>query len=194
MTTVDALKGLKNFLEKEVASSIKLQKEDSVPPEYVNPYVAIIALPHKNFVPTNFQVPNICIGLNDKRSRTVSIAQRQFNFPRSGNSYNLHITKSRAGNDIAGMNVIAAGIRTAARQLNRFRHCRRTQANHQQCRQEHSINPIQLHGCSFFLSFLNPYFIIIRMLCQETSWLLAKCNIFGIKKARPCGRAFKQLI
>ena len=77
MTTVDALKGLKNFLEKEVASSIKLQKEDSVPPEYVNPYVAIIALPHKNFVPTNFQVPNICIGLNeggeDYDEHTISV-------------------------------------------------------------------------------------------------------------------------
>lgn len=65
MTAVDALKGLKEFLEKKVASSILLCKEGVATqnPEYVNPYVALITLPHKNFMPVNFQVPYILIGL-----------------------------------------------------------------------------------------------------------------------------------
>lgn len=63
MTALDALKSLKKFLEKEVAPYIELQKELSDPIEYVNPYVSIITLPHKNFMPVNFQVPHILIGL-----------------------------------------------------------------------------------------------------------------------------------
>lgn len=65
MTAVEALKGLQKFVDKEVASSIKLRKEGltTEEPEYVNPYVALISLPHKNFMPVNFQVPHILIGL-----------------------------------------------------------------------------------------------------------------------------------
>lgn len=65
MTAVDCLKRLQKFIETEVASSIVLRKEGSTTedPEYVHPYVALMTLPHKNFMPVNFQVPNILIGL-----------------------------------------------------------------------------------------------------------------------------------
>lgn len=63
MTAVDALKWLKQFMVDEVATTITLQKEGSDPIEYVNPYVATISLPHKNFVPVDFLAPNILIGL-----------------------------------------------------------------------------------------------------------------------------------
>lgn len=67
MTAIKALEGLKGFLEKEVASSIRLRKEglSTEKPEYVNPYVALISLPHKNFMPVNFQVPYILLGFAD---------------------------------------------------------------------------------------------------------------------------------
>lgn len=65
MTVVDCLLKMKTFLEKEVASSIMLRKEGvtTEEPEYVHPYVGLISLPHKNFMPVNFQVPYILIGL-----------------------------------------------------------------------------------------------------------------------------------
>lgn len=65
MTAVEALKGLQTFIEKEVASTFLLQKEGftTEEPEYVHPYVSLITLPHKNFMPVNFQVPHILIGL-----------------------------------------------------------------------------------------------------------------------------------
>ncbi len=64
MTAVEALNALKEFIEKEVASTILLQKEGlaTAEPEYVHPYVSLITLPHKNFTPVNFQVPHILIG------------------------------------------------------------------------------------------------------------------------------------
>ena len=64
MTVVEALKALKEFIEEKVASKFLLQKEGDYTnePEYVNPYVELIALPHKNFSPVNFQVPHILIG------------------------------------------------------------------------------------------------------------------------------------
>lgn len=64
MTAYESLIALKKELE-EVAGGILLQREKSNPPEYVNPYVTIISLPHKNFMPVNFQVPHILIGLSD---------------------------------------------------------------------------------------------------------------------------------
>lgn len=79
MTAVEALKGLKDFLEKEVAQSIVLLKEGVTieEPEYVNPYVALVSLPHKNFMPVNFQVPYILIGLangtDDADEQTLDI-------------------------------------------------------------------------------------------------------------------------
>lgn len=65
MTAVESLKALQKFIEEEVASKILLQKESDTmeEPERVNPYVALITLPHKNFTPVNFQVPHILIGL-----------------------------------------------------------------------------------------------------------------------------------
>lgn len=65
MTAVESLKALQNFIEYEVASTLFLQKEGEYDesPEYVNPYVSLITLPHKNFRPVNFQVPHILIGL-----------------------------------------------------------------------------------------------------------------------------------
>lgn len=65
MTALDALKSLKLFIENEVANTIELQKEGSNPVEYVHPYVSIITLPHKNFMPVNFQVPHILIGVEN---------------------------------------------------------------------------------------------------------------------------------
>lgn len=67
MTVVEALQSLKSFIEEEVASKILLQKESeaTAEPEYVNPYVALISLPHKNFMPVNFQVPYILIGFTN---------------------------------------------------------------------------------------------------------------------------------
>ena len=65
MTAVESLQALKKFVEEEVASGILLRKEapSTEEPEFVNPYVALISLPHKNFMPVNFQVPHILIGL-----------------------------------------------------------------------------------------------------------------------------------
>lgn len=66
MTAVESLTALKQFVEEEIASTFLLQKEGSPMdnPEYVNPYVALFTLPHKNFVPVNFQVPHILIGMS----------------------------------------------------------------------------------------------------------------------------------
>lgn len=67
MTSVEALKALKEFVEENVASSILLEKEHltTEEAEYVHPYVALITLPHKNFTPVNFQVPHILIGFSN---------------------------------------------------------------------------------------------------------------------------------
>lgn len=73
MTALEALEGLKTFMEK-VAADIKLPKENTNPVEYVTPYVGLITLPHKNFMPVNFQVPYILIGLvngNDNEHENV---------------------------------------------------------------------------------------------------------------------------
>lgn len=67
MTVVDALKDLKQLMTEEVANEIKLQKEVTEitdNPEYVNPYVGLITLPHRNFIPVDFQAPNILIGFS----------------------------------------------------------------------------------------------------------------------------------
>lgn len=56
------LEALKEFIENNVASKVQLLKENSTD-EYVNPYVGLVTLPHKNFMPVNFQVPHINIGL-----------------------------------------------------------------------------------------------------------------------------------
>lgn len=65
MTALDCLKKLQAFIETEVASTVLLRKEGSSleKPEFVNPYVALMTLPHRNFMPVNFQVPNILIGI-----------------------------------------------------------------------------------------------------------------------------------
>lgn len=66
MVTLDFLNALKAFLQAEVASKITLQQEDTDDsPVYVNPYVEICYLPHKNFSPYDFQVPLILISLDD---------------------------------------------------------------------------------------------------------------------------------
>lgn len=62
LSIVNCLEDLKKFIEEEIASGIMLLKENSED-EYVNPYVGLITLPHKNFMPVNFQVPHILIGL-----------------------------------------------------------------------------------------------------------------------------------
>lgn len=65
MSVVLCLKDLKDFIEQSVAKNVKLLKENSNPEEYVNPYVALATMPHKNFMPVNFQVPHILIGIAD---------------------------------------------------------------------------------------------------------------------------------
>lgn len=62
MTIIDTLKAIQKFLEDEVASDMEFQKEGN-PEEYVNPYVGVMSLPHKNFMPVDFQVPYIIVGL-----------------------------------------------------------------------------------------------------------------------------------
>ncbi len=75
MTALKALVELKKFIELEVASGIKLQKEESN--EFVNPVVELVYLPHKNFSPQNFQVPYIYIsldsGADDTEGNSVSV-------------------------------------------------------------------------------------------------------------------------
>jgi len=71
MTALDALKALKKFISDYVASKTLLQQEDSEPPVYVNPYVEMIYLPHKNFSPQDFQVPFILVGLDDAIDDTL---------------------------------------------------------------------------------------------------------------------------
>lgn len=79
MTAVEALKGLKDFVEKEVAQTILLRKEglSTEKEEFVHPYVSVITLPHKNFMPVNFQVPHILIGITnaneDADSHSINI-------------------------------------------------------------------------------------------------------------------------
>lgn len=63
LSITGCLESLREFLEKEVAPEISLLKEKSEMKEYVNPYVGLVTLPHKNFMPVNFQVPHILIGL-----------------------------------------------------------------------------------------------------------------------------------
>jgi len=65
MTGLDALKALKSFLQVNIADKALLQREDTMPAEYVHPYVEIMYLPHKNFSPRDFQVPLILIGLDN---------------------------------------------------------------------------------------------------------------------------------
>lgn len=71
MTVVEALNALKEFVAAET-SDIFLRKEapSTAEPEYVNPYVALMTLPHKNFMPVNFQVPHILIGLATGKDAT----------------------------------------------------------------------------------------------------------------------------
>ncbi len=65
MVALDFLEGLKAFLKTEVASKIQFQKEESEPLEYVNPYVEICYLPHKNFMPLDFQVPLLLVTIDE---------------------------------------------------------------------------------------------------------------------------------
>lgn len=88
MTAVEALQGLKDFLKKEVADNIELQKEHSDPVEYVHPYVSIISLPHKNFMPVNFQVPYILVGFTQGEDDT------------DDNAMNIRIACATYGGDV----------------------------------------------------------------------------------------------
>lgn len=63
LSIVGCLQDLKKFVREEIANDILLQRENSDPPEYVHPYVGLVTSPHKNFMPVNFQVPYIHIGL-----------------------------------------------------------------------------------------------------------------------------------
>lgn len=65
MTPLDFLESLKTFLAENVAAKITLQSEGSDPIEYVNPYVEIVYLPHKNFTPYSFQVPYMMVSLDE---------------------------------------------------------------------------------------------------------------------------------
>lgn len=66
MTVVECLEDLKTFLEKKVAPTILLRKEGlTTEEEFVHPYVALLTLPHKNFMPVNFQVPHMIVGLSN---------------------------------------------------------------------------------------------------------------------------------
>lgn len=79
MTVVDALKGLKKYIEREIAPSIKLQEENEEAGEvtFVNPYVEICHFPHKNFFPMKFRAPGILITIgeapDDGDESTISV-------------------------------------------------------------------------------------------------------------------------
>lgn len=64
LTTLDFLKGLKEYIECEVCEKIKLQSENLTETEYVNPYCCVMHLPNANFTPKNFVVPFISIELD----------------------------------------------------------------------------------------------------------------------------------
>lgn len=63
MTALECLKALKEFIKKNVADEMMLLKENTED-EYVHPNVSLMTLPHKNFVPVDFTVPYILIGLD----------------------------------------------------------------------------------------------------------------------------------
>lgn len=66
MTTLDALKDLKTFIENFVKESeMTFQREESDPPEYVIPFVQICYFPHKNFTPGLFQSPGVLVSLDE---------------------------------------------------------------------------------------------------------------------------------
>lgn len=64
MTALDTLKALKKFIQTEVAEEMKLLKEHTEN-EYVHPNVFMMTVPHKNFVPVDFAVPFILVGLSE---------------------------------------------------------------------------------------------------------------------------------
>lgn len=71
MTPIVILEAIKKFLTENVADKILLQKEQvdeydpSDPIEYVNPYVEIMRLPHKNYTPNDFTIPMILVSFED---------------------------------------------------------------------------------------------------------------------------------
>lgn len=65
MTALDFLKELKNYIESEICSKLKLQADNSE--EYVNPNCHIMHLPNTNFNPNEYTVPFIAIELDDAK-------------------------------------------------------------------------------------------------------------------------------
>ena len=66
MTPLDFLDALKEFLQREVAGKLFLQKEETRDqPEFVHPYVECMYLPHQNFAPCGFQVPMILASVDN---------------------------------------------------------------------------------------------------------------------------------
>lgn len=69
VTINDMFDSLKEYIEKNIANKLELQKElsdttDIDLSERVQPYVECVHLPHKNFTPKGYQVPYILIGLD----------------------------------------------------------------------------------------------------------------------------------
>lgn len=88
LSIVHCLQALKDFIQENVANDVLLLKEHTTG-EYVNPYVGLISLPHKNFMPVNFQVPHILIGLS---SATNDVAKEH--------TLNIRIQVATYGGDI----------------------------------------------------------------------------------------------
>jgi len=68
MNSVDTLTTIKDFIQKKIIEkNILMQLEETQNgPQYVNPYVEVCSLPHKNFLPQGFQVPFIVVMLDDE--------------------------------------------------------------------------------------------------------------------------------
>jgi hypothetical protein len=93
MTPMEALKALKAFTEENIAPLLNLMKEPQIDntdfmemqeqeqgAEFVHPYVEIGDVPHKNFMPVDFQCPMILWTLDEtsdsgsySEGRTISI-------------------------------------------------------------------------------------------------------------------------
>ena len=63
MTTLDFLKALQKYIEREICEKLKFQSDSSS--EYVNPYCVLMHLPNANFTPQGFTVPFIAIEVDD---------------------------------------------------------------------------------------------------------------------------------
>ena len=68
MNTVEVLNSIKDFIQEKITEhNILMQQEETNLEEiYVNPYVEVCHMPHKNFMPLDFQVPYVLVMLDEE--------------------------------------------------------------------------------------------------------------------------------